>query len=141
MKKRHGGKLYTPEELKEKRAKKEANPPEKKEAKSPGRKEAKSLGKKAATPKKVATPKKAASSKKGGKNKAASKDASDDLPPGLTLLSEKTLFLGQSLCVIQGNIADIDVDAIVHPTNSKFNLAGEVGKKIIICFEESLNSD
>lgn len=109
LKKRKGGKLFTPEELKEKRQKKESK----------------------ATPKKATTPKKAAKKeaptpKKSGK--AAKKEASSDLGPGFTLLSEKTLFLGQSLCVVQGNIAEIDVDAIVHPTNAKLNLAGEVGK-------------
>jgi histone H2A len=118
LKKRKGGKLYTPEELKAKR--------QKKEPKSPA--------KKPITPKKnvkseAPAPKKGAKGK-AGKGKAAAKDAKKDLGPGFTLLSEKTLFLGQSLCVVQGNIADIDVDAIVHPTNAKLNLAGEVGKKM-----------
>ena len=112
LKKRKGGKLYTPEELKAKKQKKEPKPP----------------AKKPATPKKSGK-KEAPTPKKGGKGKAGTKDASKDLGPGFTLLSEKTLFLGQSLCVIQGNIADIDVDAIVHPTNAKLNLAGEVGKE------------
>ncbi|XP_028404138.1 core histone macro-H2A.1-like isoform X2 [Dendronephthya gigantea] len=111
LKKRKGGKLYTPEELKAKIKKKES----------------KSTPKKAATPKKPVK-KEASTPKKSGK--AAKKDASNDLGPGFTLLSEKTLFLGQSLCVVQGNIAEIDVDAIVHPSNAKLNLAGEVGNAL-----------
>lgn len=84
--------------------------------------------KKAATPAKkpAATPKK--DSGKGAKSKTPKKDATSDIGPGLTVLSEKTLFLGQSLSVIQGNIADMKVDAIVNPTNGTFSLAGEVGK-------------
>lgn len=111
LKKRKGGKLLSPEEFKRKRTKKETSAP----ATKP-------------TPKK-AEKKDAPTTKKGGKNKAPKKDANKDLGPGFTLLSEKTLFLGQSLCVVQGNIAEIDVDAIVNPTNAKFNLSGEVGKK------------
>ena len=111
LKKRKGGKLYTPEELKSKKQKKVAKP-KKSEKETPKKAE-----KDAPTP------------KKGGKGKAGKKDANKDLGPGFTLLSEKTLFLGQSMCVVQGNIAEIDVDAVVHPTNAKLNLAGEVGKK------------
>ncbi len=120
LKKRKNGKLYTAEELR-------ASKKQRKDTK------VKKEAKKEATPKKAAAPKKAAGKKdapkKSGKGKAAAKDSSNDLGPGFTLLSEKTLFLGQSLCVVQGNIAEIDVDAVVHPTNAKLNLAGEVGKK------------
>lgn len=111
LKKRKGGKLLSPEEFKRKRTKKETSTTTTKP-----------------TPKK-AEKKDAPTPKKGGKNKTPKKDANKDLGPGFTLLSEKTLFLGQSLCVVQGNIAEIDVDAIVNPTNAKFNLSGEVGKK------------
>ncbi|CAB3994377.1 core histone macro- -like [Paramuricea clavata] len=113
LKKRKGGKLYTPEELKSKKQKKPATP--KKSEKG--------------TPKKAE--KDAPTPKKGGKGKAGKKDAvNKDLGPGFTLLSEKTLFLGQSMCVVQGNIAEIDVDAVVNPTNAKLNLAGEVGNAL-----------
>lgn len=104
LKKRKGGKLVSPEEFKAKRPKKPAA--EKKPAPSP---------KKANTP------------KKGAKAKTTKKDASGKLGPGFTVLSEKTLFLGQSMSVVQGNIAEIDVDAIVNPTNGTFSLAGGVG--------------
>lgn len=110
LKKRKGGKLFSPEELKR-------------------MKEGKKVSPKKVSPKKKATPSKkdAPTPKKGNK----AKDGNDDgnkLGPGFTMLSEKTLFLGQSLCVVQGNIAEIDVDAIVNPTSSKFNLSGEVGE-------------
>ncbi|CAM1312876.1 H2AFY (predicted) [Pycnogonum litorale] len=46
----------------------------------------------------------------------------------LSVLSEKTLFLGQKLTVIQGDLTKVASDAIVHPTNSKFYMGGEVGQ-------------
>ena len=49
---------------------------------------------------------------------------------GVTLLSEKTLFLGQKLTVIQGDIATVGADAIVHPTNSNWNMTGSCGSAI-----------
>lgn len=85
--------------------------------------------KKAATPtKKPAATSTKKESGKGAKSKTPKKDATGDIGPGLTVLSEKTLFLGQSLSVIQGNIADMKVDAIVNPTNGTLSLTGEVGK-------------
>ena len=47
---------------------------------------------------------------------------------GITVLSEKSLFLGQKLTVIQGDVSQLTVDAVVHPTNSNFSLAGQCGK-------------
>ncbi|WP_411027205.1 hypothetical protein, partial [Salmonella sp. s54925] len=101
LKKRKGGKLMSPEEIKAKIVKR--------------------LPKKVETsPKKPVTPKKKESGKKA---KTPKKDASSTHPgPGFTVLSEKTLFLGQSLSVIQGNIANIEVDAVVNPTNGSFSL-------------------
>ncbi|XP_013781896.1 core histone macro-H2A.1-like [Limulus polyphemus] len=49
---------------------------------------------------------------------------------GITILSEKKLFLGQKLTVIQGDIVKITADAIVHPTNSSYFLGGEVGQAL-----------
>ena len=46
------------------------------------------------------------------------------------MLSEKTLFLGQKLTVIQGDIATVGADAIVHPTNSNWNMTGSCGNAI-----------
>ena len=66
---------------------------------------------------------------KGSKGKGQKKDTTtSNAGPGFAVLSEKTLFLGQTLAVIQGNIANIEVDAIVNPTNGNFSLSGEVGK-------------
>ena len=79
-------------------------------------------------PKKAPISPKKKETAKGSKGKGQKKDAGSNLGPGFTILSEKQLFLGQSLSVIQGNIADIEVDAIVHPTNANLSLAGEVGK-------------
>ncbi|XP_037084198.1 core histone macro-H2A.1-like [Pollicipes pollicipes] len=45
----------------------------------------------------------------------------------LAPLSEKKLFLGQTLHVVSGDIAMASVQAVVHPTASGFALAGQVG--------------
>ncbi|XP_046856762.1 core histone macro-H2A.1-like [Xenia sp. Carnegie-2017] len=112
LKKRKGGKLFSPEELKRMKEGKKVSP------------------KKVSPKKKVTTSKKdAPTPKKGNKGKDGNEDG-NKLGPGFTMLSEKTLFLGQSLCVVQGNIVEIDVDAIVNPTSSKFNLSGEVGNAL-----------
>lgn len=49
---------------------------------------------------------------------------------GFTILSEKKLFLGQKLTVLQGDIVKVAADAIVHPTNSTYHMGGEVGTAI-----------
>eukprot|EP00112_Aurelia_sp_Birch-Aquarium-sp1_P021980 Seg6049.2 transcript_id=Seg6049.2/GoldUCD/mRNA.D3Y31 product="Core histone macro-H2A.1" protein_id=Seg6049.2/GoldUCD/D3Y31 len=49
---------------------------------------------------------------------------------GISVLSEKALFLGQKLSVVQGDISDFEVDAIVHPTNAAFYVGGEVGEAL-----------
>ncbi|XP_077504645.1 core histone macro-H2A.1-like [Amblyomma americanum] len=46
----------------------------------------------------------------------------------VTVLSEKKLFLGQKLTVIQGDVASVTADAAIHPTNANFALSGEVGQ-------------
>jgi len=58
------------------------------------------------------------------------KKAAKTKSTGVTLLSEKTLFLGQKLTVIQGDIATVGADAIVHPTNSNWNMTGSCGNAI-----------
>lgn len=60
----------------------------------------------------------------------ALKKAAKAKSTGVTLLSEKTLFLGQKLTVIQGDIAAVGADAIVHPTNSNWNMTGNCGNAI-----------
>ncbi|CAH1795410.1 unnamed protein product [Owenia fusiformis] len=49
---------------------------------------------------------------------------------GFTILSEKKLFLGQKLTVLQGDLVKVAADAIVHPTNSSLSMVGEVGSAI-----------
>ena len=72
--------------------------------------------KSAPTPKKKA----AAAAAAKGRGKAA-----------ITLLSEKTLFLGQKLTVIQGDLSTLSCDAVVHPTNASMYLGGEVGSSLL----------
>ncbi|XP_052769994.1 core histone macro-H2A.1-like isoform X1 [Mya arenaria] len=49
---------------------------------------------------------------------------------GFTILSERKLFLGQKLTVLQGDIVKVTADAIVHPTSSNFYMGGEVGSAL-----------
>lgn len=46
-------------------------------------------------------------------------------------VSEKTLFLGQKLTVVQGDISVVSCDAVVNPTDGAFNMAGEVGSALL----------
>ncbi|CAF1094007.1 unnamed protein product [Adineta ricciae] len=48
----------------------------------------------------------------------------------VTTLSERVLIRGQKLTVVQGNIVNIQADAIVHPTNNSFYMGGDVGKAL-----------
>ncbi|MPC28026.1 Core histone macro-H2A.1 [Portunus trituberculatus] len=43
-----------------------------------------------------------------------------------TVLSEKKLFLGQKLTVVQSDISTVVADAVVHPTNANLDFLGEV---------------
>lgn len=121
LKKRKGGKLVSPEELKAKKPKPSVGS-------KPG-----TSGKKMAnpsSPKKASPTKKAPVSAAKGKRKGpvAKKGAEKTGPgSGLVVLSEKTLFLGQKLTVVQGDIATVEADALVHPTNATFSLSGEAG--------------
>ncbi|ESP02822.1 hypothetical protein LOTGIDRAFT_212337 [Lottia gigantea] len=62
---------------------------------------------------------------KGSKTGDALTDSS-----GFTILSEKKLFLGQKLSVVEGDLVKMAADAIVHPTSSNFYMGGEVGTAI-----------
>ncbi|XP_042885442.1 core histone macro-H2A.1-like isoform X1 [Penaeus japonicus] len=66
------------------------------------------------------------------KLRAKGKDISSVLPPPgpFTVLSEKKLFLGQKLTVIQSDISTVTADALVHPTNSNLDFLGEVGQAL-----------
>ncbi|CAL4123072.1 unnamed protein product, partial [Meganyctiphanes norvegica] len=48
----------------------------------------------------------------------------------MTVLSEKKLFLGQKLTVVQSDLSTVACDAIVHPTNASLALMGEVGQAL-----------
>lgn len=100
-------------------------PPPAKKAKSPSQKKPVS--------KKAGGKKGARKSKKQGEvSKAASADSTTEGTPadGFTVLSTKSLFLGQKLQVVQADIASIDSDAVVHPTNTDFYTRGEVGNTL-----------
>uniref|UniRef100_A0A4W5R6L3 Core histone macro-H2A n=1 Tax=Hucho hucho TaxID=62062 RepID=A0A4W5R6L3_9TELE len=80
--------------------------------------------------KKAAAGKRAkAKQKQGEVSKAASADSTTEGTPtdGFTVLSTKSLFLGQKLQVVQADISTIDSEAVVHPTNSTLYTGGEVG--------------
>ncbi|KAM5302103.1 core histone macro-H2A.1 isoform X3 [Pteronotus mesoamericanus] len=101
-------------------------PPPAKKAKSPSQKKPaskKTGGKKGARKSKK---------KQGEVSKAASADSTTEGTPadGFTVLSTKSLFLGQKLQVVQADIASIDSDAVVHPTNTDFYIGGEVGNTL-----------
>ncbi|XP_039190803.1 core histone macro-H2A.1 isoform X4 [Crotalus tigris] len=98
-------------------------PPPAKKAKSPPQKK---------TTTKKTSAKKVARKSKGEVSKSASADSTTEGTPtdGFTVLSTKSLFLGQKLQVVQADIATIDSDAVVHPTNSDFYTGGEVGSTL-----------
>ncbi|XP_019361805.1 PREDICTED: core histone macro-H2A.1 isoform X4 [Gavialis gangeticus] len=100
-------------------------PPPAKKAKSPTQK--KTVSKKAGGKKGARK-----SKKQGEVSKSASADSTTEGTPadGFTVLSTKSLFLGQKLQVVQADIATIDSDAVVHPTNSDFYTGGEVGSTL-----------
>ncbi|XP_006253637.1 core histone macro-H2A.1 isoform X2 [Rattus norvegicus] len=101
-------------------------PPPAKKAKSPSQK--KPVAKKTGGKKGARKSKK----KQGEVSKAASADSTTEGAPtdGFTVLSTKSLFLGQKLQVVQADIASIDSDAVVHPTNTDFYIGGEVGSTL-----------
>ncbi|XP_014670311.1 PREDICTED: core histone macro-H2A.1-like [Priapulus caudatus] len=60
---------------------------------------------------------------------AKGKETKQDVT-GVTILSEKKLFLGQKMTVIQGDIVNVTADALIHPTNGQFSLTGDVGSAL-----------
>ncbi|XP_075065954.1 core histone macro-H2A.1 isoform X3 [Mixophyes fleayi] len=94
---------------------------------------------------KTTSPKKSTSKKPGAKkgmrktkvcykevSKAASADSTTEGTPadGFTVLSTKSLFLGQKLQVVKADIATLESDAVVHPTGSDLYTGGEVGNAL-----------
>ncbi|XP_071528839.1 core histone macro-H2A.1-like isoform X2 [Panulirus ornatus] len=66
------------------------------------------------------------------KLRAKGKDVTPVQPPSgtFTILSEKKLFLGQKLTVVQSDISTVTADAVVHPTNANLDFMGEVGQAL-----------
>ncbi|XP_048022619.1 core histone macro-H2A.1 [Megalobrama amblycephala] len=85
--------------------------------------ERKSKTAKKAVVKKLAT-------KKSTRVKRRAADADGGAADGFTVLSSKSLFLGQKLQVVQADIATIESEAVIHPTNSTFYMGGEVGSAL-----------
>nr|XP_045007824.1 core histone macro-H2A.1 isoform X4 [Jaculus jaculus] len=99
----------------------------------PPAKKAKSPSQKKPVAKKAGGKKGARKSKKQGEvSKAASADSTTEGTPadGFTVLSTKSLFLGQKFQVVQADIASIGSDAVVHPTNNDLYIGGEVGNTL-----------
>uniref|UniRef100_A0A4W6DNS0 MacroH2A.1 histone n=1 Tax=Lates calcarifer TaxID=8187 RepID=A0A4W6DNS0_LATCA len=76
--------------------------------------------------------KKGGGKKQGEVSKAASADSTTEGSPAdsFTVLSTKSLFLGQKLQVVQADISIVESDAVVHPTNSSLYTGGEVGSAL-----------
>ncbi|XP_049896309.1 core histone macro-H2A.1 isoform X2 [Epinephelus moara] len=70
--------------------------------------------------------------KQGEVSKAASADSTTEGSPvdSFTVLSTKSLFLGQKLQVVRADISIVESDAVVHPTNSSLYTGGEVGSAL-----------
>ncbi|XP_051959682.1 core histone macro-H2A.1 [Xyrauchen texanus] len=70
--------------------------------------------------------------KRGETSKAVSADSTtaSSVAGGFNVLSSKTLFLGQKLQVIKADLATMESEAVVHPTNSTFYMGGEVGSAL-----------
>ncbi|KAK1161327.1 core histone macro-H2A.1 [Acipenser oxyrinchus oxyrinchus] len=68
-------------------------------------------------------------------SKAASADSTTEGPPadGFTVLSTKSLFLGQKLNLIHSeitNLAGFDVEAVINPTNADIDLKDDLGSAL-----------
>ncbi|XP_054256968.1 core histone macro-H2A.1-like isoform X1 [Macrosteles quadrilineatus] len=67
---------------------------------------------------------------RGKIGKAKEAAAASPLVPSITILSEKKLFLGQKLTLVQGDITGMTAEALVHPTNAILAMVGEVGQAL-----------
>ncbi|XP_032740144.1 core histone macro-H2A.1 [Rattus rattus] len=104
-------------------------PPPAKKAKSPSQK--KPVAKKTGGKKGARKSKK----KQGEVSKAASADSTTEGAPtdGFTVLSTKSLFLGQKLNLIHSeisNLAGFEVEAIINPTNADIDLKDDLGSTL-----------
>ncbi|XP_065178435.1 core histone macro-H2A.1-like [Sycon ciliatum] len=67
----------------------------------------------------------------GRRKSAAAASSTARNTSSIVVLSEKTLFLGQKLTVIEGDLSSLSCDAVVHPTNASMYLGGEVGTALL----------
>ncbi|XP_073505642.1 core histone macro-H2A.1 isoform X3 [Phyllobates terribilis] len=104
---------------------------------SPPAKKAKTTSPKKSTAKKPGAKKGVRKSKKkqGEVSKAASADSTTEGTPvdGFTILSTKSLFLGQKLNLIHSeisNLAGFEVEAVINPTNADIDLKDDIGSAL-----------
>ncbi|XP_046667462.1 core histone macro-H2A.1-like [Homalodisca vitripennis] len=81
-------------------------------------------------PSSPAPPSPSAAKVRGKIGKAKDAAAASPSTPSVTILSEKKLFLGQKLTLVQGDITVMSSDALVHPTNAALTMMGEVGQSL-----------
>jgi len=67
---------------------------------------------------------------RGKIGKAKEAAAASPSTTSVTVLSEKKLFLGQKLSLVQGDITVTSADALVHPTNAALAMMGDVGQAL-----------
>ncbi|XP_069619907.1 core histone macro-H2A.1 isoform X2 [Ranitomeya imitator] len=98
---------------------------------APQAKKAKTTSPKKSTAKKPGAKKGVRKSKKK-QGEVSSADSTTEGTPadGFTILSTKSLFLGQKLQVVKADIATLESDAVVHPTGSDLYTGGEVGSAL-----------
>nr|UQW60618.1 histone macroH2A.1 [Mordacia mordax] len=83
----------------------------------------------AAPPPQTKPTRKRSTSVKKGKGRKA-KNPSAGAAGAVTILSSKTLFLGQQLQVVKADIASLKCDAVIHPTSNNFYMGGQVGNAL-----------
>ncbi|XP_010117748.1 PREDICTED: core histone macro-H2A.1 isoform X1 [Chlamydotis macqueenii] len=108
-------------------------PPPAKKAKSPSQK--KTVSKKTGGKKGARKSKHPSQNKQGEVSKSASADSTTEGTPadGFTVLSTKSLFLGQKLNLIHSeisNLAGFEVEAIINPTNADIDLKDDLGSTL-----------
>ncbi|XP_063784793.1 core histone macro-H2A.1 isoform X2 [Pseudophryne corroboree] len=102
----------------------------------PTAKKNKTTSQKKSTSKKPGAKKGVRKSKKQGEvSKAASADSTTEGTPadGFTVLSTKSLFLGQKLNLIHSeisNLAGFEVEAVINPTNADIDLKDDIGNAL-----------
>ncbi|XP_041749367.1 core histone macro-H2A.1 isoform X2 [Coregonus clupeaformis] len=98
----------------------------------PAIKKSKMSATKKSAAKKAAAGKRAKAKKRGEVSKAASADSTTEGTPtdGFTVLSTKSLFLGQKLNLVHSevsNLAGFDVEGVINPTNADIDLKDDLG--------------